>query len=373
MITSFSIENFRLFANLRIDGLKAVNLFVGQNNAGKSALLESIDVFANNASPATLLGLISSRQETWNDKAEIEFRELFGNPLRHLFLGHKLPNIGENGISLASGSAASEKLRIFTAAFRTIVNEDGDIQRTRISEEDYKTTDSDIELVLVAQEGDRFRRIMGLDDNISRLRRISPTWLSRDSEKRCPIQIVPTRNMEPQKVASLWDVIGLTDLADEVISGLQLIEPSIEAIQFVQSTAGRTEARVALVRTRGSKEPLPLRSMGDGLTRLFHIILALASAKDGILLVDEFENGLHWSVQDAVWKTVFRLATNLNVQLFATTHSRDCIAGFESAWKENESKGAFYRLDVAREGAVRVRAYHLNTLSDAIESSVEVR
>jgi len=103
-----------------------------------------------------------------------------------------------------------------------------------------------------------------------------------------PFQVVPTRNLTSDKIAALWDTIGLTPMAEEVIAGLQLIEPSITGILFVQSTIGR-EARMPLVSSRNASEPLPLKSMGDGITRLFHIIVALVSAKDGILLIDEFE------------------------------------------------------------------------------------
>jgi len=113
--------------------------------------------------------------------------------------------------------------------------------------------------------------------------------------------------------------------------------------------------------------------MGDGITRLFHIILALVTARNGILLIDEFENGLHWSVQSSVWKIIFRLAERLNVQVFATTHSRDCINGFEDAWRENESLGAFFRLDADKQGQVQARAYSLDILADALETAVEVR
>lgn len=83
------------------------------------------------------------------------------------------------------------------------------------------------------------------------------------------------------------------------------------------------EAVELYVKIEGIDEPLPLKSMGDGITRLFHIIVALVNARNGILLIDEFENGLHWSVQPKVWDIVFQLSEKLNVQVFATTHSHE--------------------------------------------------
>ena len=86
--------------------------------------------------------------------------------------------------------------------------------------------------------------------------------------------------------------------------------------------------------------------MGDGLTKLFHIALAVASASKGVLLIDEFENGLHWTVQERLWNTLAEAARNFNVQIFCTTHSRDCVEGFTAAVKEAGPGGAsIYRLE----------------------------
>jgi len=109
------------------------------------------------------------------------------------------------------------------------------------------------------------------------------------------------------------------------------------------------------------------------MTRIFQIIVALVNAQNGILLVDEFENGLHWSVQPKVWDIVFRLANDLNVQVFATTHSRDCVDGYQQAWKEHGELGAFFRLNAKKDGEITVTSYSSETLSDALETDVEVR
>ncbi len=70
------------------------------------------------------------------------------------------------------------------------------------------------------------------------------------------------------------------------------------------------------------------------MNRLLGLALALVNAKDGILLIDEIESGLHYSVQPDMWRLIFETAAKLNVQVFATTHSLDCIRAFESAAKE---------------------------------------
>lgn len=108
------------------------------------------------------------------------------------------------------------------------------------------------------------------------------------------------------------------------------------------------------------------------MTRLFHILVALVNAQDGVLLVDEFENGIHWSIQPVVWDIIYRVAERLNVQVFATTHSRDCIEGFDRAWSKHLDEGAFFRLDI-KDDLVKVREYTSETLTDSLETEVEVR
>lgn len=373
MLNSFLVENFRLFRHLEIARLGQVNLVVGKNNSGKSALLEAVEVYASNASISTLARMVSGREETWNERSQAETSQPSDNAIRHLFLGHQLPKINQKGILFGVYKEAKQ-IEIITAAYKTEENDAGIIQRKIVLPTLFE--EDGIELWLTVQEGDKNRRLMQLDKGSS----FSRTRFSAlsESEVKYLVQTVPTRNMTAQKIAALWDIIGLTDAKKEVIDGLKLIMPSVVDIAFVGSKSAlrksvSRETRLALVRTSNSLEPLPLKSMGDGMTRLFNIIVALVSAKNGILMIDEFENGLHWSVQSSVWKIIFRLAVDLNVQIFATTHSRDCISSFEEAWKEHPDDGAFLRLQMSCDGSSTARTYTLETLMDSLDTEVEVR
>jgi predicted ATP-dependent endonuclease of OLD family len=377
MLTSFFIKNFRLFNQFELKQLSRLNLFVGKNNSGKSALLEAIEIYANNASTTTLFELITNRQETWRGNLQTNGYTAGINPIRHLFLHHKLPNFGEEGITLGLLSSPSEQLHITIAAYRReIEEEDSRISRlVLIDSEDIQTDIQDLEIALVARDGDKLRRLFWLEIDLEReANRFSRNIALSGVSPKYSTVTVPTRNMTEEKLAALWDQINLTGLDEDVVSGLQLLEPSITGVAFVEGT-DRTNRnrRIPLVKISNTTEPLPLKSLGDGIMRLFHIIVALVNARDGILLVDEFENGLHWSVQPKIWKTVFQLAERLNVQVFASTHSRDCIAGFEVAWQEQESLGAFFRLNVNQGGSVTATPYSCETLSDALETDVEIR
>ena len=382
MLESFQIHNFRLFQHLEVRKLNRVNLIVGKNNAGKSTFLEAVELYASNASPTVLLDLVESRQETWFSEAQPHSQNFISNSVRHLFCGHKLPIIGEEGISLGE-VASNTKLHISAAAYQNKNDDEGTLRKIRISEVQLDENLSNVEIFLIAEEGERTRRLFSLDlDNkdlreIRRRNRMISGSERKESELKYTWQIVSTENMPNRKLAALWDLTSLTDLESEVISALGLIDDRVTGVAFVENSGsdlrtGEKDRRVALVKIKGIDEPLPLKSMGDGMTRLFHIIVALVNARNGLLLIDEFENGLHWSVQPKVWDIVFQLSDRLNVQVFATTHSRDCIKGFDQAWTNYPTLGAFFRLD-EKNGLIKATEYTSETLNDSMDMDVEVR
>jgi len=380
MLESFQINNFRLFQHLEVRKLNRVNLIVGKNNAGKSTFLEAVKLYASNASPTVLLDLVESRQETWFSEAQPHSQNFISNSVRHLFCGHKLPIIGEEGISLGE-VASNTKLHISAAAYQNKNDDEGTLRKIRISDVEFDENLSNVEIFLIAEEGERTRRLFGFDNQDLRDIRLRNRMISvserQESELKYTWQIVSTENMPNRKLAALWDLTSLTDLESEVISALRLIDDRVTGVAFVENSARdfrprENAQRIALVKIKGIDEPLPLKSMGDGMTRLFHIIVALVNAQNGLLLIDEFENGLHWSVQPKVWDIVFQLSDRLNVQVFATTHSRDCIKGFDQAWTNYPTFGAFFRLD-EKNGLIKAREYKLETLNDSMDMDVEVR
>ena len=74
------------------------------------------------------------------------------------------------------------------------------------------------------------------------------------------------------------------------------------------------------------------------------LILALLDARNGLLLIDEFENGLHHTVQIQAWYTIFQLAQRHNIQVFATTHSWDAVEAFQAAAVATPEVGVLLRL-----------------------------
>jgi AAA15 family ATPase/GTPase len=131
--------------------------------------------------------------------------------------------------------------------------------------------------------------------------------------------------------------------------------------------------RIPMVKIINSDEPLPLYSLGDGMLHALGISIALVNAKDGILLIDEFENGLYYTVQPDLWQLIFQVARHLNVQVFATTHSWDCVEAFQKAAQEDtQNEGVLIRLESKKDKIVAT-LFDERRLGIATREQIEVR
>ena len=110
------------------------------------------------------------------------------------------------------------------------------------------------------------------------------------------------------------------------------------------------------------------------MVRLFAVILSLVNGRNGFVLLDELEDGLHFSLLPRLWKIIFDIARRLNVQVFATTHSWDCIEAFQKAAAEDDDPGSgvLVRLD-NRDGDVSATVFDERRLAIVTRDGIEVR
>ena len=108
------------------------------------------------------------------------------------------------------------------------------------------------------------------------------------------------------------------------------------------------------------------------MNRLFGIALSLANAEGGVLLIDEFENGLHYSVQPDVWRMIFNMSERLNIQVFATTHSKDTVHAFQEAAAESPEEGTLIHL-TSRNGESIPTVFTEEELAIITRDNIEVR
>jgi predicted ATPase len=128
-----------------------------------------------------------------------------------------------------------------------------------------------------------------------------------------------------------WDSIALQEGEENVLRVVQVIAPHVERVSLIKNPIYKNE-RFFIAKLHGEREPVALRSLGDGVYRAFEVALGIEYAKESqIVLLDEIEAGIHYSKQAEFLKTLFALAKQKNLQIFATTHSWDCIEAFQEA------------------------------------------
>ena len=181
---------------------------------------------------------------------------------------------------------------------------------------------------------------------------------------------------DDNQLASFWFKVALTQDEDKAIEGLQLVVgDKVDRIVFIgDDNRGPTrDKRRPVVRYQGLQHPIPLKSFGDGASRVLAVALALANSRNGFLLLDEAENGIHYTAQDEYWGMIFQSAYEYNAQVLATTHSADCISSFARAALRNERiDGRLIRLNMY-DDVLYADPYSEQQVADAASHSIDLR
>jgi len=309
LLDSLEIREFRAFHHLQIERLGRVNLIVGKNNVGKSSILEALWLYANRGLPAIIWQILETRNETKDPASDPEAIKNRALTIKYLFYGRK--DIRQRVEPIKIGSVSSQEDTLSIALGWYMVEGSG-TAFTEIMPSDPENHDPLANLTpgIAVRSGNQTKIIYRLD--------VRPPL---SLQKSIPYKFVPASGLYSRELERLWDSIALTNQEADVIAALRIIAPGIERVNLLSDSIGNSEERIPKAKMSYLDGPIPLRSLGEGMNRLFGLVLALVNSKDGILLIDEVESGLHYSVQPDVWRLIFETARRLNVQFFATTHS----------------------------------------------------
>ncbi len=196
-------------------------------------------------------------------------------------------------------------------------------------------------------------------------------------EHQRPFALIDSQLAHENDLAQQWDTAYLDSEEHIVKDILTIFNADITNVIFVQSPEKKDE-RVAVLKIKGKAKAVPLKAMGEGVSRILQIFLSALKAKNGFLLIDEFENGLHYSIQEEVWKKLFKLEKELNIQVFATTHSEDTVKAFcKVAVADKEVDGKLISLGrsakTSNKGQIQAVNFDENQLKRFIDSGMEVR
>jgi len=369
-ISSLRIDGFRSFKELAVDGLGNVNLITGMNNSGKSSLLEAIRILVTGASIKSIFDILDYREElgVGIDPEKTYLPTEFA-PFCSLFNGFPDLQSSQVGFTIGATGALPRSFTKISANIEWFVRKT-DPERPSISYEPAHVDlfgDVDSFPALNLTIGGR-RRVVPLD----RLQRRLSTRFDADIALVPCVYLDPFSSRSTSQMGAMWDAIALTDSEPEIVKALRVISEDIQAVSMIGSNERSSRSRTAIAKSSRYSLPVPLRTFGDGVNRLFGIVLSLCSARNGVLLVDEIENGLHYSVQVEIWRTIFRLAKDLSVQVFATSHSWDCVRAFQIAASDSPEDGVLIRLS-ARNNTIIPTLFSEKELEIATRDQIEVR
>ncbi|NLX80762.1 MAG: ATP-binding protein [Proteiniphilum sp.] len=374
MLKSLYIQNYRCLDSLRIHQLKRVNLITGKNNTGKSSILEAMAIYASRGDRSVLFQILEDHGE-YVPKSVDEYDKVDAFKLMSSFFTNRNIRYLENDTIIIGdidyGEIAKHNDTLFIdngISFRFIQYRRGENMSIReISDEN--DLNNPIERGVRVMYDTAFD-FLELDFNLFK----NSSQYSFDRFKDS--QYVKTSDVARDENGVLFDKIALTDNEKYVIEALQIIEPKIERIAFIQDNP-LAKLRVSKVKLKDSIGTVPLRSMGDGINRILTIILALINSKDGYLMIDEFENGLHHSVQAKLWEIIIKLSKELNVQVFVTTHSNDTIRSVRNALsemsEEDRNDVSTIKLMRTHEDKLEALLYDYEQLDYVIEQDIEIR
>jgi len=373
MIKSLRLENFKSFKSLELPDVATITLIGGQNNVGKTSLLEGIFLFYDLGNPGQFLrhlrwrgvGVLSSDADSIIAPAFRDF-DLQNQMKITVYDGiyHAVMEMTFNSDSaqesvdidlVESGDAFPQMKTNFTAQMSYTIDINYKIESR---DKQDKLNEQNIHLVVTPGPTN-----MNTQFDTSQMK----THLDKIRHR---ILYLGLRMKGDPDDALRFSRLDIEKRSQQVLDFLQVLEPNLREL----SSVSLPQQRPMMYADIGLTRKIPVAFLGEGMSRLLSIILAIATAKNGIVLIDEIDAGIHHSRMAKVWEGISKAAHAFNCQIFATTHSYECLqaahAGIEQADMARDFR--YIRLDKHGEDVV-AKTYTHEVLGAALARGWEVR
>jgi predicted ATPase len=314
VFTTLHLKNFRGFTDLELKGLRRVNLIVGKNNSGKTSLLEGIAILSDPSRlEPDLPGLLRAR---------------VGNVEQRYY--RWIVKDGTQDKAFLKGEGQSGKSAVyFTSEGKAHVP---------LAEHDMVCDNAALKA--------------------SKLR--GPKTLCR---------VVSVQAREPNELVKLFARAVKRRRGEETIE--RLIEAVDDRIKKIRVEPG--EDGNHLMVDLGLSEMIPLTQVGQGINRLVAMFSEIVGEQPGVCLIDEIENGIHHSLLQQIWTGIAASAAEMDVQVFATTHSQECVQAAHDAFAARTSYDfsiiQLFRLEDGKQGRVLDRKH----IEAALAGDIDLR
>ncbi|POO54306.1 hypothetical protein CPJ18_02050 [Agrobacterium rosae] len=356
---SVKVENFRSFREITIPKFKRINIFGGFNGVGKTAMLEILFFLLDRRNPASLIKpLMFRRFATSSPIDPLQF--LHEEKLPHACVEWNTPHsrlrmdmayelkpddisvpVESNSLGLGlAGQFGTDSIFSTQKGLHISVTADGG------------TTPIERFFTMAAPAG--LTGIMKQTDN---------------SEVPLGEYVSTSTRADAKQLAQMISTLVKSKRLREVVGYMRLLHSDLETFMTLQDGE---EVQVYAQMLDGKM--LPVQYMGDGFQNLLHTLCAIVRCANGVVFLDEIDAAIHYSVVTEAWKIISRAAADENCQIFATTHSRECIhsaaLGVKQAGRSKDFQ--YIRLEKSSERHAVVH-YDIDELSSAENYDIEIR
>lgn len=361
------ISNFRSIRSFKTSGFERINLFFGNNNCGKTTVLEALFILCGFSNPILLHRINMLREYrsfTFDDLDLFFYKRNFDNQIS---IEGKLLDLIDRAVVIAPHKSDVQEIISFGEEAESIF-----IAENREKEWDSLQFHFRTEFLGEAIEGKSSIVLFGND-------KITISESEKKVERRIGVKrdehykeefnaaFIAPRSNEKSYVKTLNDLLEDKKKAD-IIDALKKLDPTIDDIMVKDDE---------LLCDVGFDKFLPIHMMGDGVRKFMHIITALYSVKGGALFVDEIDNGLHYTSTCILWNLIYEIAEELDVQVFATTHSLDTLLSLKSIMEKEDSscssKIACIKLKQLNDGMLKSYVYDRDSFTHLLNQEMEIR
>ena len=351
---NIEIKNFRGIDHLKIDDFSRVNVFLGQNGSGKSSILEAILMLSGMSNPGLPqnINLLRSRGIVGQ---YLDVRYFFHNLV--LTTPPELLSEQNDGVKrhlvLKMPFAFDEQMQA-TTPIGQIQRSDAMVQVNQV-EMDFDITTENVV--------DQYKSTMTFNQQ----GHIKERKIAEGYQEKLYASLIPA-SLAASNVSSDLSELVKRKMKQLVVDRLVYFDNRITNVEVL--------ADGVFVGIEGVPELLPVSMHGDGMFRYLTIVAASANPITNIVLLDEIDNGLHYSAYKKLWEAIFAMATATNKQVFVTTHSKETLHRLNEMLEENpayQQEMRLYTIANTQKNGYQAYKYTYEGLSGACENDVELR
>ena len=283
-IKNIEIKEYKLFNDFKADGFGRVNLIGGKNNVGKTAFMEA------------LLFVSLNKEKNIKDFITVLLSIDIYRNYDFIYELHKANN--------------NTYMKLILSSIKEII----DMK--------LKSNINDISI--------NFNKELKITLNNKVYNTDDLNYIFIDTELNFTYNFVSSSYISSHQLTDLYDGVKLSRKRDKINEFIKLFDKDLIEYDVIDNMPVCFSSKLDSF--------INLDSYGNGLKRYIAYVCAIWANQNSYIFIDEIENGIHYTNFDKLWKIILTVSKNANCQVFATTHSKECIESYARVAKKLEDK-----------------------------------